>query len=213
MRELNDLPYARFLQPLDEDPEPEGDYDCVRVDDREYKEIDVRAARFNESALSRLTFAGGTFAHTRFTSVWLRQVAMTGTSVSGTSWLDGDVVESVWAGVEAIGSDVRRMTFENCKFDAVNWRSATLHEVTFRDCVLRDNDFGEAALSSVTFPGSRVEGLLLHRARLERVDLRAAVSLSVAGGLESMRGATISRTQLFDLAPTFAAALGVTVKD
>jgi uncharacterized protein YjbI with pentapeptide repeats len=213
MRELNELPYARFLQPLDGDPESEGDYDCVRIDDREYQQIDASHARFNESALSRVMFAGGTIAQTRFTSVWLRQVGMTGTSVSGTNWQDGEVIESAWAGVEAIWLQARRVTFENCKFDVVNWRSATLREVTFRDCVLRDNDFGEATLSSVDFPGSRVDGLLLHNARLDRVDLRAAASLSVAGGIDAMRGATISSGQLLDLAPSFAAALGLIVED
>lgn len=53
----------------------------------------------------------------------------------------------------------------------------------------------------------------LGRAQLKKVDLRGAVALGITGGIDALRGATISSTQLLDLAPVFAQALGVTVQD
>jgi uncharacterized protein YjbI with pentapeptide repeats len=95
----------------------------------------------------------------------------------------------------------------------VNARGAHLHDVAFVDCLLRDVDFGGAALTGVTFPGSRLEGVRCEKARMERVDLRDATALGIVAGHEALGGATITSAQLLDLAPAFAHALGVTVKD
>jgi uncharacterized protein YjbI with pentapeptide repeats len=49
-------------------------------------------------------------------------------------------------------------------------------------------------------------------ASLEEVDLSGA-SLGSIVGVESLRGAIMSDTQLADLAPVLAAQLGITVRD
>ncbi|WP_036530475.1 pentapeptide repeat-containing protein [Nocardia sp. CNY236] len=212
-RELDDLPYARFLEAFDGEVELEGDYDCARIRDLEFTELDARSSRFNESALSDLAFTGGTLSYTRFASVWLRRVTMTGTSLSDTSWMDAEIIDSAWAGVELAGAGLRRVTFHDCKFDAVNFRGAALREVTFHDCVLREADFGGARLRSVAFPGSRIDRLAVHRTTMTEVDFRQAATFTVAEGIEALRGAIINRVQLMELAPALAAAVGLQVPD
>lgn len=48
---------------------------------------------------------------------------------------------------------------------------------------------------------------------MKDVDLRTVQRLEIARGVEALSGAVISPTQLLDLAPVFAAHLGVRVVD
>ncbi|MEU7767488.1 pentapeptide repeat-containing protein [Nocardia sp. NPDC049190] len=212
-REFHDLPYAQYLTAPEGVLEPEGDYDCVRVDGGRFDELDVQNARFSQSVFTSTVITGGSMRYTRFADVWLRDVRWVGTELADTFWMDGELVSAAFSGVDFAGANLRRMRFEGCKFDSVTFRAARLREVSFIDCVLCDCDFGDAALTNITIPGSRLGGLSLHRARLSEVDLRGASTLDIIGGLDSLRGATISTMQLIDLAPAFARAVGITVTD
>ena len=91
--------------------------------------------------------------------------------------------------------------------------SATLRDVHFVGCKLDHVDFSGATLTNVTFPDSILQDVTFERATLNKVDLSAAASLHLEGGHDGLRGATISRLQLLDLAPAFAALLGVKLTD
>ncbi|WP_406276067.1 pentapeptide repeat-containing protein [Nocardia sp. NBC_00881] len=212
-RELDDLPYAQYLTAPEGDFEPEGDYDCVRVDGGRFDDVDVPNARFSESAFTSMVINRGSMRYTRFTDVWLRHVRWVGTELADTVWMDGELVAGALSGVDFTGASLRRVRFEGCKLDSVNFRTARLREVSFIDCVLRDCDFGDAELTKIIVPGSRLGGLSLNKARLSKVDLRGAADLDITDGLDALRGATISSMQLMALAPVFARAIGVTVAD
>lgn len=212
-RELADLPYASYLEPLRGELEREGDYDTVHVDGGTFEDVDIGGARFTESAFSSVTCDGGRMRRARFNDVWFHSVRIVGADLAETNWLDTEVVSGVLAGVEMFSAEMCRVTFFNCKFDSVNWRAATLQEVQFVNCLLRESDFGGATLTCVRFPGSTLVGARLSKARLKKVDLRDAAALGISEGIEALRGATIDGTQLLDLAPQFAQALGVTVKN
>ncbi|MFJ4653939.1 pentapeptide repeat-containing protein [Nocardia sp. NPDC088792] len=212
-RSLADLPYARHLERFVNELESDQDYDTVHLTEAELTEPDCRGARFTESALTEVTVMHGNFRHTRFGDVWLRGVRWVGTNLGQTGWQDAELIDSAFSGVEWVGAGVRRVRFEGCKFESVNFRNSTLQQVEFADCVLRDVDFGEATLRKVSFPGTTLLRLALHRAKLENVDLRGALALDIANGLDALRGATISTGQLMDLAPAFAQAAGIIVRD
>ncbi|SNY77023.1 Uncharacterized protein YjbI, contains pentapeptide repeats [Nocardia amikacinitolerans] len=212
-RELADLPFARYLRPFEGEPEREGDYDCVHVEDRQLEHSAAEHVRFEQSAFSSLTITRGSFRYGRFADVWLRAVAFVGTELADSSWQDAEFVEGALSGVDAGGAVLRRVRFEGCKFDSVNFRGAKLREVTFADCVLRHTDFGDAELNTVSFPGTVLTDLALNKTRMRKVDLRGATRIGVAEGLDGLRGATITPLQLMDLAPSFASALGITVAD
>ncbi len=212
-RELADLSYARFLEAFQVELEPDSDYESVHIDGIDFADPDARGVRFNESALTTVQFTGGMFRYGRFDDVWLRAVRWIGTNLGQSGWLNSEFVECALSGVEAVGAELRRIRFEGCKFDSVNLRNASLQDVTFSDCVLRDTDFGEATLRRVSFPGSRLDGITLHGSSLHDVDLRGATTLDITAGIDSLRGATVSTPQLLDLAPAFARAAGITVRD
>ncbi|WP_194818698.1 pentapeptide repeat-containing protein [Nocardia sp. XZ_19_385] len=212
-RALTDLPFARRLTPFDGELESDQEYDNAHVADQQLEEPDCRGSRFIESALTELTVLRGSLRFTRFADVWMRGVRLVGTNLGQSDWQDAELVDSAWSGVEIVSAGLRRIRFEGCKFESVNFRNSNLREVEFVDCVLRDVDFAEAALRQITFPGSTLMRIALDRARLQDVDLRGARSIDIASGLDALRGATINYGQLMDLAPAFAQAAGIIVRE
>ncbi|ATL66052.1 pentapeptide repeat-containing protein [Nocardia terpenica] len=212
-RDLADLPYARYLTAFDAELESDYDYESVHLDNAVFDDLEVHGARFTESAFTGVAFAGGIMQHGRFDDVWLRGVRFVGVNLGQSTWLNSEFVDSALSGVELVGATVRRIRFEGCKFESVNFRTAQLRDVSFVDCVLRDTDFSEAALTRVTFPGSRLDGVTLHGSTLDAVDLRGAATLDLTAGIDSLRGAIVGTAQLLDLAPAFARAAGIIVRD
>ncbi|QIS18094.1 pentapeptide repeat-containing protein [Nocardia terpenica] len=212
-RDLADLPFARYLTAFDAELESDMDYESVHLDNAVFDDADVRGVRFVESAFTGVSFTGGTLRHGRFDDAWLRGVRFIGTNLGQSSWLNSEFVDSALSGVELVGGLIRRTRFEGCKFESVNFRTAQLRDVSFVDCVLRDTDFSEATLTRVTFPGSRLDGVTLHGSTLDAVDLRGAATLDLTAGIDSLRGAIVGTVQLLDLAPAFARAAGIIVRD
>lgn len=211
-RELADLPFANWLIPADA-LQVEGEYDCAHFEGVVWAEADARNASFNECAFRSVTLDNGLAQSARFNAVWMHGVRFIATDLSDVTWMDVEVIQGAFAGVEASGAELRRVAFHNCKFDSLNLRGATLTKVEFSECVLRHVDFGDAKLNEVSFPGSEIEGLVVRHAELKKVDFRQARNIGISDGVEALKGAMVTPNQLMDLAPAFAAAVGLIVKD
>ncbi|MFR9749750.1 pentapeptide repeat-containing protein [Nocardia sp. 004] len=211
-RGLTDLPFTSYLEPA-ETVCAEGEYDCAQFDGITFTDPDARNARFTECVFRSVRFDQGMMQSARFGAVWMHGVRLTGTDLSDTVWLDAEVIEGAFSGVEAAGAELRRVVFHGCKLDSVNLRGAELASVSFVDCVVRHLDIGDANVSKVSFPGSEIAGLSLRHARLTKVDFRGARSITVADGVEALKGAIVTSGQVMELAPAFAASIGLTVED
>jgi len=209
--DLSQLPFANALTPYDGEWPPEGSFDAIKVLGETLTDIDAAGARFIECAFGQTTFDGGRLRGARLDEIWLRDVRLVATDLSESQWLDSAFVSSVLAGVQAYGAGLRRVVFQGCKLDSVNLRGARLTEVQFTECLLRDVDFAGATLSKTGFAGSTLRGVTLSRTTLDQVDFRGA-ELGISAGHESLRGAIIDGTQLYDLAPALAKSLGITVR-
>lgn len=211
--QLADLPYAHLLQshrgPLSRDAR----YDTVHFDGGQYDGAQAGGAVFLECAFTGVSITEARLRQARFNEVWLDGCRWVATDLAESEWQDATVQAGLLAGISAYGAQLRRLTVRGCKVEAVNLRGAVLREVVFEDCQLRDVDFGGAKLTEVSFPGSSLEEVRFGGAVLKKVDLRGATRLGLPDGHEGLRGAVISSAQLFDLAPQFAQALGVQVKD
>lgn len=170
-------------------------------------------ATFLECAFTGVALSGVRLRRARFNEVWAQAGRWVACDLSDTEWQDSAVTGGVLAGVAAHGSALRRTVFRGCKLEAVNLRAAVLRDVVFEDCLLRDVDFGDAKLTEVSFPGSTLEEVRFRGAKLTKADLRGAVRLGLPDGHQGLQGAVISSPQLLELAPLFAQALGITVKD
>jgi uncharacterized protein YjbI with pentapeptide repeats len=210
--DLSDLPYAPHLTRHTGALAPREEYDTVLFEQAELDEPAAPSARFLECAFSRVAMTGGKLQRASLRDVWMRDVRLTGTSMTETNWLDVTVLASSLAGVQVYGSELRRVVFSGCKLDSVNFRGARLASITFDRCVLRDVDFADAELTGCSFGGSQLTRTDFTRARLERTDLRGA-ELGIIIDAQSLRGAIISSGQLVLLAPALAESTGITVRD
>lgn len=211
--QLADLPYAHLLAPHTGPLRRDARYDTVHFDGAEGLDGPANGATFLECAFTGTELSGAKLRQARFNEVWVQGSRWVAVDCAESEWQDTEFLGTVLAGLTAYGSAVRRVRFRQCKLEAVNLRGATLRDVVFEDCLLRDVDFGTAKLTDLTFPGSTLEEVRLAGATLRNVDLRGASRLGLADGPNGLRGAILASSQLFELAPQFAQALGITVRD
>jgi uncharacterized protein YjbI with pentapeptide repeats len=212
-RQLDDLPWAPYLEPFEDELERETRYESIHLRDAVLNAVEATGSRFFECAFSAVTFEASNCGRAQLRDVWVEATRWIAGDLAATDWCDVEIVGSLLAGVQMFDAQLRRVTFRESKLDSVNLRGAKLQEVQFIDCQLEHADFGGATLTNVSFPGSRIIAATFDRAQLQNVDFRQASELRLAGGYDSLRGATISSAQLIDLAPAFAQALGVIVRD
>jgi uncharacterized protein YjbI with pentapeptide repeats len=211
-QDVADLPFAAVLTPHAGGLTAGADYDCVRFDQLSFDEPQAASSQFIECAMTGVTFQGGRLPKTRLRDVLMRDVRLIATGLGESHWTDVTVTESVAAGAEIFGAELRRATFRGCKLDSVNFRGAVLTDVTFAGCELRDVDFAGATLTRAAFPGSRLARTDFTNVTMNGADLRGA-ELGIIIGPDSLRGATVSTGQLVYLAPVLAETMGITVSD
>jgi uncharacterized protein YjbI with pentapeptide repeats len=211
-QQLADLPFAAALTRSPLALAAGEQYDGVHFDQAELTGADGSGAIFMECALTRLTLSDCRLTQARFSDVWLQDVRLISAGLARTSWRDVTFTGAVIAGAEAFGSLLRRVRFDRCKLDSVNFRDCDLTEVTFDNCVLRNVDFSTARLTRVAFPDSKLAATTLVKVTLDRVDLRGA-ELGLTVDPTALRGAIVSTAQLLDLAPLLADSIGIIVKD
>ena len=211
-QELAELPYAAHLEPHEGMLAREQEYREVHFKDLALSDCEAANCRVTESAFTGVNFTRGTFGRTRLSDVWCSRTRWVGTDLAETDWFGAVFRDSFFAGVEAYGAKFRQVTFQECKVNTLNLRSATLADVVFDRCDLGEVDFGEATLTNVTFPGSTLRGARFAKAALKKVDFRGAVRLDVVGDCGSLRGAVIDTSQLLALAPALAQTLGILVE-
>ena len=213
-RELEDLPFAPFLEPWDGVIARDTRYDTVHLDGAE-----LEARQWHRCEVHRIgphvpdVSPRAAFRLSRWSDVWMKAVRWIGTDLSGTDWTDVEIVGSVFAGTIAYDAQMRRVQLHDSKADSVNLRGAQLQDVSFVDCQLSHVDFAGATLIDVSFPGSSLHGAAFDNAHLKNVDFRHAHELEITSGWDALKGATITTSQLVMLAPALAEVLGIAVVD
>jgi uncharacterized protein YjbI with pentapeptide repeats len=211
--DLESLPYARHLRPFEGEVGLDGEHSEVHLDGDEFDDAQGAGSRFAESAMTALTFNGGTFDHVRLDEVWISRCRWIGGNWAESQLLGVTILDSVLAGVQAYRGSWRRVIVQGCKLDSLNLRATKLQDVEFRDCDLTEVDFTDATLINVTFPGSAIHRARFTKATTKKLDFRGARELDIAQGWESLRGVTIDGEQLSEAAPALARTLGIVVAD
>ena len=149
-------------------------------------------------------------AHSRWIGSTWERVRGSGVDVSSTTWSESRILGARLGALQLYGASLASTRVDGGKIDFLNLRGATLVDVDFVDCVLLEPDFGEAKLTRVTFQGCRLVAADFTKVRAHDVDLTGA-RLEAPTGLASLKGVTISRLQLIDLADSLASELGIRV--
>ncbi|MEV5982037.1 pentapeptide repeat-containing protein [Streptomyces sp. NPDC052114] len=192
---------------------PDGDYDGVEFRGLDLGAQDGGGALFMDCAVTGCALDGTRLTRARFVDSVLTEPRGVGTDLVEASLRDVEVVDARLGGAQVHGGVLERVVVRGGKIDYLNLRKARLRDVIFEGCVLVEPDFGAAVLERVEFRDCVVRGADFTGVRMVDVDLRAAGELEIARGLESLAGAVISPAQLIDLAPAFAAQVGVRVAD
>lgn len=191
---------------------PDGDYDGVEFRGADFAGQEGIGARFMDCAVEASGFDETALRRARILDSTLTGIRGVGTDLAEATLRDVEIVDARLGGVQLHGAVLERVVIRGGKIDYLNLRKARLKDVVFEGCVLVEPDFGGARLERVEFPGCVLKGADLTGVTLADVDLREASELGIARGVDRLGGAVISPPQLFDLAPAFAAQLGVRVE-
>lgn len=126
------------------------------------------------------------------------------------SWRDVTIQGSRIGAAELYESGWTSVHLQDSKLDLLNLRGATLTDVLVENCSITELDLTGATAMRVQFIGCTIETLEVSQSRLSHTDLRGAEFRRVVG-LEGLRGASISSSQLTELAPALAAQAGLQV--
>ena len=191
------------------------------------KKADLEGLSFSDIDTRELVISGGIVHSCQFTGVSAHEADWKSTRLVESTFerLNVPVVRAprgVWrdlrfdgarlGSVEAYETSWHAVQFVACKLDFVNLRAAELLDVAFTDCIIDEIDLMETTARRVAFHNTRVARLNLQDAQLEHVDLRGA-DVEEINGLDGLRGATITPTQLALLAPLFAHEHGITIQE
>ncbi|MET7369426.1 pentapeptide repeat-containing protein [Streptomyces sp. NPDC005566] len=192
--------------------EPDGDYDGVRFERLDLTDASGPGARFMDCELQECALDRTELVRARFIDSVLTGVRGVGTDLAGASLRDVEIVDARLGGVQLHGAVLERVLVRGGKIDYLNLRTARLKDVVFEGCVLSEPDFGEAQLVRVEFRDCVLKRADFSAVRMDSVDLRTVAELDIARGVERLAGAVISPSQLMELAPAFAAQIGVRVE-
>lgn len=193
--------------------EPDGEYDGQELAGLELADQEGPGSRFIDCALRDCGLDRTDLGRSRFIDCVLEGIRGVGTDLAGASLRDVEVVDARLGGVQLHGAVFERVLIRGGKIDYLNLRRARLKDVVFDGCVLAEPDFGGAELERVEFRDCVLKEADLSGVRMKDVDLRTVAELGIARGIDRLSGAVISTAQLLDLAPAFAAQIGVRVED
>ncbi|MFJ7159256.1 pentapeptide repeat-containing protein [Streptomyces sp. NPDC101118] len=200
------------LRPYGGGLEPDGDYDGLEFADADLSGEEGHGATFMDCALRRCVLDETTLVRSRFVDSVLEGVRGVGTDLAGALLRDVEVRDARLGGTQLHGAVLERVLVRGGKIDYLNLRKSRLTDVVFEGCVLAEADFAGAELRRVEFRDCTLRRADFTAARMADVDLREAAELDIARGVDRLAGAVISPVQLVQLAPLFAAQLGVRVE-
>ncbi|MDG4864033.1 pentapeptide repeat-containing protein [Streptomyces sp. T-3] len=205
------LPPLREFGAAGEELEPDGDYDGLVFRQSDLARQEGPGSRFMDCALEGCALDETALTHARFIDSALTAPRGVGTDLAGATLRDVELLDARMGGMQLHGAILERVLIRGGKIDYLNLRKARLRDVVFEGCVLVEPDFGGADLERVEFVDCVLKAADFTGVRMKDVDLRRASELGISRGVERLAGAVISPAQLFDLAPVFAAQVGVRV--
>lgn len=204
-----DLP---ALTPLDAaELAAHGDYDTVIVADADLAGLHLDGIAFLASHLDRCGLDEAVLRGGRLAECLLTELHAVSLDVADAVWRETLVEDPRIGALSAPGASWDNIRIRGGKLDFVNLSGAKLADVVFERCVIGELDLGQAQVQRLRLDGVKLGVLDCTGARLIDVDFTGA-EIGAVRGIDGLRGATISASQLLDFAPLLAAHLGVRVR-
>lgn len=171
-------------------------------------------------------------SHSRLTEGIIRDADVESLQLDGAAFTDVDIEglravlvslrSARWHTVRVTGgriatldlsrSQLTGVEFRGVRIDYLTLAGATASDVQFTDCTIGTLDAPQAVLNRVAFEGCRADEVDNRGWRVEHLDLRGLEALAYVDPI-ALRGATLAARQVEQLAPAFARALGVDVRE
>lgn len=188
------------------------DLDELRFEGTDFTGAHAEGMSFLDCVLVGCDVTEAAFDESRWSDCTWERVHGVGFSLVGASVIDTSIEQCRLAAVSAWGSTWRGVTVRGGKIDFLNLRGARVKDVAFEDCVVVELDLQEAQCEGVSFSGCTLVEPAFGRGRYQGLDLSGA-ELRSPQGVAGLKGATVSRAQLIDLAEHLALELGLHVAD
>ncbi len=172
---------------------------------------DASDARFLECRLTRCGLDGASLRRARILESLLADLHGATVDLADSTWRDTNVTGGRLGAVDLIGATWTGIRVRDCHLGFLNLAGAELEDVVFERCAIGSLDLRTATLDKVAFVDCSLDELNVSGATLARVDLSGAKLRSLIG-VDSLKGAIVSHTQLIDLAPLLAERLGLEVR-
>lgn len=175
-----------------------GDYTSASLPDK----------KVVSSRLIRPKMAGANVSESSFVDCEITDADLANVRARGLSLLRVKVVTSRLVGIDLAEADLTDVSFVECRMNMATLRFSKLQRVAFDNCELVDSDFIEADLSSVMFSSSNLSGAEMSQSRHDMTRFKDC-DLNRLRGVASLRGAEMIWSDMLQLAPAFARAVGV----
>ena len=175
-------------------------------------ETDAAHAQLTEctvdaASLSRLDLTGATL-----TDVDIDELRATEVVARNSRWRSVRMTGGRIGTFDLSGAELGGLELRGIRIDYLSLRGATATDVLVADCVIGSIDLPLASLSRVAFTGSRADEVDSDGLRAEHVDLRGLDALAFTRP-DTLRGTTLSESQVQALAVPLAVAAGIDVRD
>ncbi len=182
-----------------------------RFSDEDFGGLDLTSTSFTECEFLRPVFDGADLRGAHLNESVIRGMNTAALAAPRSGWRRTVIESSRLGSAELHSSTWQQVVVSESKLGFLNLRGATITDLRFVGCTIDELDLGTARVARVDFVDCRIDTLELSGARLSDVDLRGA-GLGQVKSPDGLAGATVSELQLQQLAPQFAAHLGVRVR-
>lgn len=171
------------------------------------KDVEVSRCRFADAQIP-----GVVLPRARFEDVEMIRCDLANMQIMDGQMFTTHLENSRLTGLVWIDCGMRDVVFTDCRANLARFRMSTLRDVTFRDCDLTEASFQAATLNGVLFENCRLTGTQFSQAKI--IDARFSdCDLSGVGGVESLRGATVSAADAQSLVWALASAFGIRIEE
>ncbi|WP_404433112.1 pentapeptide repeat-containing protein [Microbacterium lacus] len=175
-------------------------------------DVDAAHAHLSECIIVDATVGGLDLTGAVLTDVGITALRATEVKARNSRWRDILVSGGRIGTLDLTGADLTGVELRGIRIDYLALGSAKVSDLLMAECTIGSLDVPLATLSRVRFESTRVDEVDSRGVRAEHVDLRGLEALAFTD-LSSLRGVTLSARQVELLATSFAAALGIDVRD
>jgi uncharacterized protein YjbI with pentapeptide repeats len=179
----------------------------IDLSGQEADSVEFEQCRFTRASLAGVVLDRSTFtdclvessdwANLKATKSGMQRVKLSTVRLTGLHWIDGTL---------------RDVAFQDCRMDLATLRFTSFKDVAFVDCNLSRADFTNADLRGAQFTGCDLSGAQFAQADCAGTRF-ARCELVGVGSVTSLKGATVSATDLAALSYALAGALDITIEE